>query len=524
MQPSADSAEVKRAYAKLLKVHRPDRDPLGFQALHEAYGQALALAGQLVLGDTGYQDDGEYAEDEASEALAERQPDPNVPARPNALDEATVRVAIRIDAELAVAPGRLAQPKVCVIDSDEAVLATDAIAFAQPEPELAVQMGLHLTEAQANALAAESMQFLANRAPAAELQDFLYGQSSLEDFRTRNAFGQLLLDYLAGHQQAPLSASFAVLRDFFGFDARAGRDADAGNEALVRAISLDAGQQQLEYDYHPPGWRTAQAQKRSNMLKQLLGPPSDWRMFCNALLLGRVNDYNALIYHYDLMSGAQSERLLGPGRREAWAALASYTPWTRMHTALVSVRVLLALAFLACLPAIALKAPPLAFFALAFGLRYVGAHAQMPLVLLSQTAMWFSQPRVYAATGGVLVLGAVAAPLHLIAVFFFVALLFLAFVFSHSGLGSLLSSCVSILVSGIAISAVLPGHLVGTRAFLLIPSLFLAALYALRYQRSRATDTPLYVLAEQSRWALYLASALSGLAVIAYLLGLASPA
>ncbi|MBD7923846.1 J domain-containing protein [Xanthomonas bonasiae] len=38
----ADESAIKRAYARLLKLHRPDTDPAGFQALHEAYQHALA--------------------------------------------------------------------------------------------------------------------------------------------------------------------------------------------------------------------------------------------------------------------------------------------------------------------------------------------------------------------------------------------------------------------------------------------------------------------------------------------------
>lgn len=40
----ADEREVKRAYARELKRVRPDEDPAGFQALHEAYVHCLALA------------------------------------------------------------------------------------------------------------------------------------------------------------------------------------------------------------------------------------------------------------------------------------------------------------------------------------------------------------------------------------------------------------------------------------------------------------------------------------------------
>ncbi len=42
LEADADSRSIKRQYATLLKVHRPDEDPSGFQRLREAYEQALA--------------------------------------------------------------------------------------------------------------------------------------------------------------------------------------------------------------------------------------------------------------------------------------------------------------------------------------------------------------------------------------------------------------------------------------------------------------------------------------------------
>jgi hypothetical protein len=41
LEADADARSIKRQYATLLKVHRPDEDPTGFQRLREAYEQAL---------------------------------------------------------------------------------------------------------------------------------------------------------------------------------------------------------------------------------------------------------------------------------------------------------------------------------------------------------------------------------------------------------------------------------------------------------------------------------------------------
>lgn len=44
--PGTDAASVKRAYARLLRITRPDEDPAGFQRLHAAYKLVLAQAAE----------------------------------------------------------------------------------------------------------------------------------------------------------------------------------------------------------------------------------------------------------------------------------------------------------------------------------------------------------------------------------------------------------------------------------------------------------------------------------------------
>ena len=44
LTPNADERSIKRAYARLLKTHRPDENPDAFQRLREAYEASLAEA------------------------------------------------------------------------------------------------------------------------------------------------------------------------------------------------------------------------------------------------------------------------------------------------------------------------------------------------------------------------------------------------------------------------------------------------------------------------------------------------
>ena len=65
---TADAREIKRAYARKLKVTRPEDDPEGFQALRTAYEQALHMASQANASD----DDEEVREPERTASPVER--------------------------------------------------------------------------------------------------------------------------------------------------------------------------------------------------------------------------------------------------------------------------------------------------------------------------------------------------------------------------------------------------------------------------------------------------------------------
>lgn len=58
LDDAADIPQIKRAYAKLLRTHRPDEDPVGFQRLHEAYETCLQQVQWRAIADDVVDDDG----------------------------------------------------------------------------------------------------------------------------------------------------------------------------------------------------------------------------------------------------------------------------------------------------------------------------------------------------------------------------------------------------------------------------------------------------------------------------------
>lgn len=66
---NADERSIKRQYAKLLKVNRPDEDPDAFQRLRDAYEQALDLARNRLEADEDEDEYGYEESDTSPEAL-----------------------------------------------------------------------------------------------------------------------------------------------------------------------------------------------------------------------------------------------------------------------------------------------------------------------------------------------------------------------------------------------------------------------------------------------------------------------
>lgn len=82
----ADVTQIKRAYARLLRTHRPDDDPVAFQRLHDAYEACLEQARWREMGLEDDDWDSPAVEDVTREAPAITDPAPD-PAHPRDGDD-----------------------------------------------------------------------------------------------------------------------------------------------------------------------------------------------------------------------------------------------------------------------------------------------------------------------------------------------------------------------------------------------------------------------------------------------------
>ncbi|RDZ28129.1 J domain-containing protein [Lysobacter silvisoli] len=74
LEPDADEAQIRRAYARELRQARPDENPAAFQALNEAYRQCLDYAAWRASGGEDYADDDWDDDDQEAQAGAEPSP------------------------------------------------------------------------------------------------------------------------------------------------------------------------------------------------------------------------------------------------------------------------------------------------------------------------------------------------------------------------------------------------------------------------------------------------------------------
>ncbi len=225
LAPDADETAIKRSYAKLLRQHRPDTDPEGFQQLHAAYQAALAWARARSDEDVA-DDDARAATDTATIAGGlgpsdgDGDGEDRRDAQPNPLDASVTdndfldvhRTATETDGDNA----GLAQQQRPTLPTPGPMPVPAQAPVAQPPP---------LPTPDPDALCDELLT-LAMRAEPQALQHWLEDQPALWSLRDKTHVGWLLCHRLQ-HRMPPIARdNVAILLGFFGLD-----DVAAGSAA-----------------------------------------------------------------------------------------------------------------------------------------------------------------------------------------------------------------------------------------------------------------------------------------------------
>ncbi len=183
----AGERDIKRAYARLLRQHRPDEDPVGFQRLNEAYQHALACAAHRAMSlAEGSDDDDDPAP--IADGLAHAAPvqDPH-------------------DARTEPSPN-IAAPLIAVDETPARVQAVALPAPAPPAPVIDIGTVVEEVLAQAGSLAPSALR--------ARLMD----DPALYALSIKRQVGNQLFHRIAYDDALVRADSLAVLSDFFSID------------------------------------------------------------------------------------------------------------------------------------------------------------------------------------------------------------------------------------------------------------------------------------------------------------------
>lgn len=296
----ADVAQIKRAYAKLLRIHRPDEDPEGFQRVHDAYETCLE---QVRWREEEWYEDFDEDGDGAIE--------PTQTVAPETTQDSSL-----------FAPFEAGTPNIAT--------AEDA---ASPAIELPPADGF-----DADAFADELLTRLRGDTPEA-VETWLQAHDDLYSLDRKHALQRSVVDVLETLEPSHASRQFETVTTFFGLDSISGTDGwlqqrlfglqqRFGDEAeFAHVLRVHAGPR--------ANWTDRQ------LVNELQGPRR-WlrRLFLIAVpgLPGRVGALSRALHAADPESAATR---LDQGARRFWERATNRNALHRERFAFIATRLLL---------------------------------------------------------------------------------------------------------------------------------------------------------------------------------------
>jgi len=290
LPPDADETAIKRSYARLLRQHRPDADPEGFQQLHAAYQAALAWA--RARGEQADGEVGDIAADDASAAAAAAPAAGDLGASDDDRHDAQPDPATASATQSDFLDGHRPHPET----GDRDLHPTQQPPLT-PSPQADVAAS---PTVDPDALCDELLAMAARAEPQA-LQQWLERQPALWSLRDKAQIGWLLSHRLQ-QQMPPIQRdALAILLGFFGLD-----DIAAGPAA--QALPMLQERLHLAWEMQPENAEalarrvyptTADAYRVPALMRQLRRPFSLPQALWASLMPGRPRALRRLLLRLD---------------------------------------------------------------------------------------------------------------------------------------------------------------------------------------------------------------------------------
>lgn len=357
LAPDADERSVKRAYAKRLRITRPDDDPEAFQQLHEAYKSALEWAQYRV----------QWEQEDERGDLPQSEPPVVDPTDEHDARFASTEVipGVELSSSESTALGGLHDPVQLVGSHTQTLpeVRADAEPVSAPSagtPELVADSrvaGLRFPELPTIAplLDTDAMiQLILGQAlltEPARFEAWLQNRPELWSLQEKPRVGVWLATYLFNHDAPIRNESFDVLIRFFRWD-----EVDNG----VDPVRIQQCRQRLHRNWmlqpagasdlarHLRGYgRQFTAADAKRELQRLTRPWQPWQALWSAAPPWRTVQVNRLLERLGVAGDGNVPAPLQPAQVAFWSSLSDYSKPSgpRMQLALLQ-GLLLGLGFL----------------------------------------------------------------------------------------------------------------------------------------------------------------------------------